>query len=144
MPISSKGSVLLWTGLVVSHLSVASGVLAQGLSFIARRDFAVGSRPTSVAVGDFNGDGVEDLVVATDVASGTVSVLLANGNGIFQAARNFPVGRFPYSVAVDDFNGDGFQDVAVANYGSNSVSVLLGNGDGTLQVARDFPVGSQP
>src|SRR5216117_1455056 len=112
-------------------------------SFHAARTFAVGIAPWSVAVGDFNGDGKPDLVVANN-GSATVSVLLGNGDGTFQAATLYGVGLNPQSVTVGDFNGDGRLDLAVANAGSNTVSVLLGNGNGTFQPARDFVVGSQP
>src|SRR5215831_15948926 len=95
---------------------------AQNVSFIARRDFGAGTNPISVAVGDFNGDGVQDLAVANG-NSNNVSVLLGNGDGTFQAAVNFDAGGGPVSVAVGDFNGDGVQDLAVANIGSFNVSV---------------------
>ena len=98
----------------------------QTVSFIARRDFAVGAAPESVAVGDFNGDGVQDLAVANQ-GSNNVSVLLGNGDGTFQAARNFDAGRSPVSIVVGDFNGDGVQDLAVANQLGNNVSVLINN-----------------
>jgi len=64
MAISNKGGVLLWARLAVSHLLLAASVQAQSVSFIARRDFAAGTHPLSVAVGDFNGDGRIDLAVA--------------------------------------------------------------------------------
>src|SRR5437867_12391463 len=80
---------------------------AQTVSFIdARRDFAVGTNPQSIAVGDLNGDGRPDLAVA-NAGSNDVSVLLGNGDGSFQAAQSFAVGNGPTSVAVGDFNGDG-------------------------------------
>src|SRR5205814_7764789 len=93
-----------------------------------------------VAVGDFDGDGVRDLVVA---GSGTVSVLLGKGDGTFQAAMNFPVGgccSYPFSVAEGDFNGDGVPDLAADS--SSGVAVLPGNGDGTFQAAQAFRAGS--
>ena len=77
-------------------------------------------------------------------SSGTVSVLLGNGDGTFQAAVNYGAGTNPNSVAVGDFNGDGKPDLAVANGGSNTVSVLLGNGDGTFQAAVTYGAGSEP
>jgi hypothetical protein len=112
-------------------------------TFQAARNFAAGNRPWSVAVGDFNGDGIPDLAVANSY-SNNVSVLLGNGDGTFQAARNFAAGSFPLSVAVGDLNGDGTLDLAVANSGGNNVSVLLGNGDGTFQAARNYAVGNGP
>src|SRR5216684_2343601 len=127
-------------GLAVSSGLVALAAQAQGVSFEEARNFGVGTRPQTVVVGDFNGDGVQDLAVANAV-SNNVSVLLGNGNGSFQEAQNFGVGEFPLFVAVGDFNGDGVQDLAVANHNSNNVSVLLGNGDGSFQGARNFDTG---
>jgi hypothetical protein len=97
--------------------------------FLAPLSFDAGDYPQSVAVGDFNGDGTLDLAVA-NYLSNTVSVLLGNGDGTFQAARNYAAGSGPDSVAVGDFNGDGLPDLVVA---SGTVRVLLGNGDGTFQ-----------
>jgi hypothetical protein len=114
-------------------------------SFQNAPTYAVGSQPTSVAVGDFNGDGIPDLAVANEgPASTTVSVLLGNGDGTFQTAVSYATGTEPVSVVVGDFNGDGIPDLAVANYSSNDFSVLLGNGDGTFQAARNFNGGPHP
>src|SRR5438309_10784273 len=55
-------------------------------------DFATGMSPSSVAVEDFNRDGKLDLAVANN-RSDTVSVLLGNGDGTFQAAVSSPVGN---------------------------------------------------
>lgn len=103
----------------------------------------VGGNPYSVAVADFNGDGNTDLVTA-NFASGTVSILLGNGDGTFATAINHSVGSNPYSVAVGDFNVDGKPDLATANGGSGNVSVLLGNGDGTFNPAQNYPTGAMP
>ena len=76
---------------------------------------AAGNHPLSVAVGDFNGDGKQDLAVANAATPSNVSILLGDGAGNFSAATNFGAGSYPLSVAVGDFNGDGKQDLAVAN-----------------------------
>src|SRR5712691_2768237 len=123
--------------------TVTAPALAQTVSFNTRLDFAVQTKPISVAVGDFNGDRVQDLAVANS-GSNTVSVLLGNGDGTFRAAPTVAVGTDPEFVAVADFNGDGVPDLVVANRGSATVSVLLGNGDGTFRAALTYGVGAGP
>ncbi len=113
------------------------------VSFSSATNFAVGDYPISVAVGDFNGDGISDLAVA-NLDDYNVSVLLGNGNGSFSNATNFAVGDDPRSVAVGDFNSDGISDLAVANRDDDNVSVLLGNGNGSFSNATNFAVGSAP
>jgi hypothetical protein len=96
-------------------------------SFQAATSYAVGSFPYSVAVGDFNGDGLPDLAVQ---GAGGVRILLGNGDGTFRTSPvSYIAGIAPTSVAVGDFNGDGSPDLAVANHYSNDVSILLNDGN---------------
>jgi streptogramin lyase len=87
--------------------------------------------PAGLALGDFNGDGIPDLVTALGQSPrGTVSVLLGNGDGTFQEPRLFATGGSnPFGVAVGDFNGDRRDDVVVANTFSNNIAVLLNSGE---------------
>src|SRR5215471_9300614 len=87
-------------GLLLSSALIVVTADAQPVSFIGRRDFEVGRSPQSVAVGDFNGDGVPDLAVANFGDSefpGEVSVLLGSADGTLEAARSFCAGRRPRS-----------------------------------------------
>jgi hypothetical protein len=94
---------------------------------------------SSIAVGDFNGDGIPDLAV-TDHANGTVSIFTGNGNGVFTLKSTLTTGMWPSSVVVGDFNGDGIPDLAVANYESGGeVQIFTGNGDGTFTPLSPSP-----
>src|SRR5712691_2992927 len=95
------------------------------------------------AAGDFRGIGRADLAIANR-DSGTVSILLSNGDGTFQPQTTFVVGMQPSSIAIGDFNGDQKLDLTVTNEADATVSILLGNGDGTFQPQKTFATGGGP
>ncbi|WP_223300941.1 FG-GAP-like repeat-containing protein [Oscillatoria nigro-viridis] len=106
-------------------------------TFTPPTNYPVANQPTSVALGDVNGDGKNDIVTAnpyggTNPDSGTVSVLLGDGNGNFGTPTNYTVGYGAVSVAVGDLNKDGKNDIVTANDSSNNISVLLGNSSGSF------------
>ena len=136
-------------------MGVIYGPIARAatLNFAAKQDFATGTNPRAVAVGDLNGDGRLDLAVA-NISSNSVSVLLntslAGGTtSTFAAKKDFATGAEPVSVAVSDVNGDGKLDLVVANSGANSVSILLnttvtGALTPTFAVKQDFGTNEGP
>lgn len=110
------------------------------------------SLPEDVAVGDFNEDGLLDLVTAQfrgifDLI-GEISILLGDGTGSFSEPTILPVGEdgaVARSVAVSDFNEDGNLDLAVAVSAFNdNVSIFLGDGTGAFLGPTRFAVGSSP
>jgi FG-GAP-like repeat/IPT/TIG domain len=128
-------------GYPLAEGDTVSVLLGNGTgTFAARNDFATGPSPYDVAVGDFNGDGRQDLVtVFTEDFSGEAGVLLNDGAGGFPAMRTFPTYLEPVSVAVGDLNGDGKQDLVTVQRleGSGAVGVLLGDGAGSFAVGTD-------
>jgi hypothetical protein len=112
-------------------------------TFQARRDFAAGSSPQSVATADLNGDNKLDLAVPT-MFTNSVSVLKGNGDGSFQPYVTYATGKMPSAVAIGDVSNDKKKDLVVSNSTANTISVLLGNGDGSFQFHVDYPTGPTP
>jgi uncharacterized repeat protein (TIGR03803 family)/surface protein len=116
------------------------------ISYAPKVDFATGSNPKSVAIGDLDGDGKADLAVA-NAYNTSVSVFRNTGSSgtvNYATKVDFTTGSFPWSVAIGDLDGDNKADLAVANYGSTSVSVFRNTGSsGTISYAPkvDFTTG---
>jgi|HubBroStandDraft_5_1064220.scaffolds.fasta_scaffold22917_2 hypothetical protein len=106
---------------------------------------AGGEASESAVVADVNGDGIPDVVAASQNGSGhgSVGVLIGIGNGKFQPTVSYDSGGVEaWGLAVADVNGDGNPDILVTNVQSNSVGVLLGHGDGTFAPAVTYNGGA--
>lgn len=118
-------------------------------TFQAAVDYTAGKIPSSIAVGDFNGDGKPDLAVVNAANSqtatpidGNLSILLGIGDGTFQPAVDYQPCPSPASVLLADLNHDGNLDVIALDQSTAGMSgVLLGNGDGTFQLPLPFSAG---
>jgi uncharacterized protein (TIGR03437 family) len=130
--------------LLITLLAIAAQ--AQQLSFQNGVRYPVGSGatvPIGMIAADFNGDGIPDLAVlnlggnTSGPASGSVSILIANGDGSFKTPVNYPAptGCTPYSISAGDFRRDGNQGLLLVCGLSNELVVFPGHGDGTLGAA---------
>jgi len=133
---------------VYRNTNVGDSITAN--SFSSKADFAAGSHPWGVAIGDLDGDGKLDVVVS-DGTSGSISVFRntsVSGSGAisFAAKVDFATGGSGYGVAVADLDGDGKPDVVVTNRNGNSVSVLRNTSSGSITFAPnvDFAAGILP
>ncbi len=98
-------------------------------SFAGKVDFATDASPTSVAIGDCNGEGKPDIATSND-DNKTMSVLLntttpGSVTPLFAAKTDFSAGNYPQSIAIGDVNSDGRPDLIVANYFGGGISVVL-------------------
>ncbi len=120
-----------------------------GQAAFFRRDMPVGDRPSTVVVGDFNGDSRPDLAVNSFLG---LSVLLNTGGGSFARPLTIPAEIHPmfgptpaqYTLAAD-FNRDGRLDLVGAVDATDPplrrvLRLLLGRGDGTF-TQRDIESG---
>jgi hypothetical protein len=77
-----------------------------------------------VEIGDFTGDGANDIAIA-DATTGAVIIVAGDGHGAFQPARSYSVGLNPLGLAAGDFDRNGGLDIVVAEQGTNQVALLL-------------------
>ncbi len=107
------------------NLSILLGDGQGRLSSAPGSPFATGGHaPSSIAVGDMNGDGNPDVVVPNFHPSDNVSLLLGDGQGRLSPAPGSPFatgGVSPIAVTLGDFNLDGTLDVGVANDHSDNM-----------------------
>ncbi len=129
-------------------VSILLGGAPGGPVFSAPIAFTVGttaSAPSSVAAGDFDGDGRLDLAVTLNGGS-EVALLFGDtappGGVAFRSPVLVPTGPQPWIVKAIDLNGDGVLDLAVAD--NSGLSTLLGRGDGTFGAAMHSPMASFP
>jgi hypothetical protein len=119
-------SISLWRGLGDGSLQPAQQI-------------HVGPGLARLSVGDFNGDGHNDLGIAA--AFGKVFILLGLGDGTFRQLPDMLIvqGVDNTDIETGDFNNDGIADLTVAPDADHRTVVLLGNGDGTFRQSASIP-----
>ena len=165
-----------YSGLIVSgdfngdgkaDLAISSGISGSDVGILIGNgdgtfqadsipSYVGGNGVSGLVAADLNGDGIPDLATANNVDN-TVTVMLGNGDGTFQApldlgsgnrsaqtALTFPAGNGPYSIQAGDFNGGGIPSLAVVDQNSNYVSLLAGSmsTSATATATGISPVGS--
>jgi hypothetical protein len=100
-----------------------------------------------IASGDFNGDGIPDVVVGNGQTGGLkvagITVFLSNPDGSLQpGVRYGATGNYEFEyVAVGDFDGDGKLDIAATDALNGGVQIFTGNGNGTFNLGTAYPTG---
>ncbi len=97
----------------------------------------------SVALGDFNEDGMPDVVVGQTESSGDEVFLLINQQGLAFETRRLQVGEGPAVVVVEDLNNDLHLDVLVGTT-VGEMWVMLGDGEGGFPTRLPGNAGELP
>ena len=108
------------------------------------------AQPHGLAVGEFTGDGVNDIAVAlfTDSEEGNRIAVLPMGELAFGEPVYTEVGVNPTAIEVTDLNGDALDDLAVVNSfngdDGNSMMLLQAAGDGSFTIEHTFETDLEP
>ena len=102
-----------------------------------------GSKPTFVAVGDFNNDSQLDIAVANS-GNDNVGIFLGDGNGSFSRQQTYSIGSGagPVSIVLRDLNGDSIIDIVVVNYNIDNIVILFGFKNGTVSLNKTYSTGN--
>ena len=103
------------------------------------------SHPSSIAIGDFNGDNQLDIAVA-NYGTKNVDMLLGNGKGTFVSQINYGIGSVfaPFVIAPGDFNNDRRSEIVVAYDDSDNVDILVAYNTGSFTNQMTYSTGSYP
>jgi len=146
-----------WINMTDGHELVTSYKGSNELVGVLARDQA---RPLSLASGDFDEDGMPDLVTGYAVAeAGLVTLQRGNVDSVYpytpearqrkasgdftnapflSPAAVFDTAAVPEILLQGDFNADGHADLIAVARGSETIHLLAGDGRGNLAPAQDI------
>jgi FG-GAP-like repeat len=86
--------------------------------------YEAGQIPNRVAIGDVNGDGVNDIVTS-DNNSNKIYLFLMSKNGSVLSGSSIIVGNHPKGLCIADIDHNGKGDIIVCNNQDDNISIIL-------------------
>lgn len=154
LTVLNLATALIGSSATPFRVTFTGGAIATN-SLDPKVDFTTGSTPYSLSMGDLDGDGKSDLVVA-NYGSATISVFRntsvsgSTTSNSFAPKVDFPTGTGPYFVSIGDLDRDGKPELAVANYGSATISIFRNTAtsgsiiNSSFSTKVDFTTGTGP
>lgn len=102
-----------------------------------------GQTPIGAALGDLDGDGLDDLLIANRDAARLSFVRGAPGDEAFIAPDKLRAGKNPLALATADFDGDGRRDVLTVTAGDGEAVLLFNTAQG-WEIGARIPLGPSP
>jgi hypothetical protein len=105
-------------------LTILLGDDAGGFKMMAGSPLATGKVPNLVAIGEVNGDGVNDIAVSS-LDGNNITLFLMSSKGAVASISTIAISGHPKGLAIRDLNGDDKADIVVANNSDNTVTVMI-------------------
>jgi hypothetical protein len=141
---STDNGIMNGFGLTSTSSNFVTGVVYPASTLLGTvTNYNAGTQPSSIAIGDLNGDGRQDLAITNNL-SGTIGVFNNTGTG-FAPQISSATGTNARILALGDLNNDGKTDLASVNQGNNTISVWINNGSNfAAKVDYSTGAGSTP
>src|SRR5690554_3291111 len=135
---------------IVLFFGIAQFSFSQTTCFQSDNNYVYegGNSARSIAKGDFNNDGVIDVVMANSTGGSADASLTRlvyiqyDGGRSFASPVNYQSGSRVLDIASGDIDNDGNLDVVLVNFNMDRIAVIFGNGDGTFQTPVPYILGS--
>ena len=116
-------------------------------NFTYHSSFAVGTggdQPVSIEVNDFNGDSINDIIVAIPDGLNGISIFIGNGDATFQSGLNYFIGSRPWDMVSYDIDYDGDNDLLICREQGDDVRMFKNNGNASFSAYGNKSVGWNP
>jgi hypothetical protein len=119
-------------------LQLNDGTFTSPIEYLCGYD----SDPRSLAIGDINNDGFQDIVVS-NFGTSNIGIFLGYGNGSLQKQISISTGSgsHPHSIALGDLNKDNQLDIVVTNTNGDNIGAFLGYGNGSFRDMQTYSTG---